>query len=263
MARFIIIPFGLIGDTFGTLPLIKEIALEAQAKREECFVGCHREAWPIIQLLPKKYQVRNIDDAGEGIGGKAYVVDLQAAFHFTEKKQVYMTQAYYHTVGRPIPYLPERPELELDESLVECHASVADFGLAPFARSLPPNQRWPKERWQDFVEAFPNRQFLLYGSSHRGDDINLVSGPNVKPYFDHSIEELCLSIRGLRNGLISVSTGPSHIAYAVGTRNYLMINQGAFAKNPDAVSIEDPVSTLSSQRVIDVIRATEAADEQR
>ena len=215
-------------------------------------------------MIPKKYGIKFIDDAGDGIGGKVYLIDLQAAFHFSTKKQCYMTQAYYHTVGRPIPFQVPRPELELNES--KKVPAEGDVGLAPFARSIGPDQKWDQKRWQALVDAFPGRKFLLYGVSRKsdgsGDDPKFVVGSNVEPSFDHDLEQLCLSIRDLRYGLVSVSTGPSHVAFATSTPCVLLINQGLFAFNPDSyangLAIKETVWSIPVEKVVEKVRSLEA-----
>lgn len=244
----ILVPFGLIGDTVGTLKIIAEAAEKSLKKSEPFFVGCHREAWPIIQMLPKRLMIRNFDDAAEGSCGKVYALDLNDAFHFSNRKPCYMSQAYYNAVGWPIPFSPELPDLELDEYVIGDGAH-GDIGLAPFARSLPDHQKWPRERWQELVDSYPGFQFVLYGAKERGDDPQFVTGPNVKAFFDHPLKELARSIRDLRRALVSVSTGPSHIAFAVHTPTVLLIDQGPFAKAPHAHAIEKHVTEITVEEV--------------
>jgi ADP-heptose:LPS heptosyltransferase len=241
----VIIPWGLIGDTVGTLKIVAEMAEKCLKKPEPFFVGCHREAWPIIQLLPKRLKIRNIDDAGEGTCGKVYALDLTEAFGYSTKKPCYMSQAYYSTIGWPVPFTPDLPELELgDETAVQY-----DIGLAPFARSLPDHQKWPRERWQALVDAYPEKRFVLYGAAARGDDPEFVTGKNVWPLFDYPLDHVARSIRDLEVCLVSVSTGPSHISFATKTPCVLLIDQGPFAKAPHAVAIEKHVTEITVDEV--------------
>lgn len=241
-------PWGLIGDSVGALKIIAEAAEKALKRNEPFFVGCHREAWPIIQLLPKRLKIRNVDDMGEGSCGKVYALDLTEAFAYSNKKPCYMSQAYYATIGWPVPFTPDLPELELDPYVIGDGAH-GDIGLAPFARSLPDHQKWPRERWQALVDAYPDRTFVLYGATERGDDPEFVTGLNVNTFFDNPLAEVARSIRDLKQCLVSVSTGPSHIAYAVHTPTVLLIDQGPFAKAPHALAIEKHVTEITVEEV--------------
>jgi hypothetical protein len=244
----LVIPFGLIGDTIGTIPAIDYLARERKKKDDTLFVSVHYDGRPVLEMAEsyQREEWRFADWKGDGIPhGEIKQINLpKVANSFGTR--MYMTQAYFGGLNLPIPETPPRPKL-----LIRGADIVMDghYGLAPFARSLGPGEKWDRFKWQRLVDSMPDKQFVLYGS-HR-DDPEFVTGPNVTPYFDRPLERVCHSMKYLTHGLISVSTGLSHLAYALGVKNYLLIRQGPFACNPSAIRME-PMKTPDSMTLEDV-----------
>ena len=257
-------PIGPIGDFCGTVPATLALAAKAQAAGDHLTLFYQPCVNGLARLLPKRFDIELVphhDTNGLARGsadGKIvadYIFDLGKAFHWCSAREVYQTRYYFLEAGLTVPDDTPRPEFELDES-----AKVdidAEWGLAPFSRCLPPEQRWPQHLWQALVDVLPDRKFVLYGQEGV-DDPSFVTGKNVVPFFAHTLEQALLSIRDLRHGLISVSTGPSHLAYAVKQHNLLLINQGAFCKNPEAHRIETFIPKIKVGEVRKAMRLRES-----
>ena len=234
----------LIGDYLGTIP-----ATLALATRGHVTMRVHPKVAPLAALLPKRYGIAVVVSE-ERAKDATHRLDLFGTARWSNANGVYMTQGFFHNLGLPIPVVPPRATLELDES--KKVPIAGDVGLAPFARSLNATERWPRERWQALVDAFPDVRFLLYGDT-RVDDPQYVTGPNVTPFFGYSIEQAALSIRDLKRCLISVVTGLSHLAFAVGQTNVVLSEQAPWGKNPEAIKIERRVDTISVATVARVL----------
>jgi hypothetical protein len=244
-------PVTPIGDALGTVPAMLAVAKNCQENGEHLRVRWTPNplAYWAYNLMPKKYDVEWIlsDDALEN---PTHQINLTTTAHYSSQHGLYMTQGFFKDVGLPIPSTPPRAELEVDESTKV--GILGDVGLSPFSRCLPTHEKWPQQQWQRLVDAFPDVRFLLYGDE-RYDDPRYVTGPNVIPFFGYTVQQLVISIRDLPKCVISVSTGTSHIAHAVQQKNILLISQGPFAKNPDAIKIERHVEGIAFDLVRDAL----------
>lgn len=254
-------PIGPIGDFIGTVPATIAAAERANAEGKRLRLYHQPGITDLVRALPKRLNIEAIahhDTDGlsrghaDGSIPADYAFDLMKAFSWCSQREVYQTRYYFGEVGLPIPQHDVRPEFELPPS----RAIELDWGLAPFARCLPDEQRWPRKLWQALVDVMPDRSFTLFGQAGV-DDPNYVTGRNVVPCFGRSLSHVCEIIRDLRFGLVSVSTGPSHIAYAVGQHNVLLINQGRFCWNPDADAITELIPKIKVGTVRAAMRERE------
>lgn len=240
-----------IGDFLGTMP-----ATCARAELGPVELYVHPSARACASMIPKRYGVEIIA-CDEDVYAD-YTYELTAASRVsTAFRPLYMTQSFFRQVRLPMPAIAPRPELELDES--RRVSLEGDVGLAPFARSLAPDEFWPKDRWQQLVDRFPAVRFVLYGVEGV-DDAQYVIGPNVTPFFGYSVEQAVLSIRDLRTCLVSVVTGLSHVAFAVNQPNIVFSGQGPWGNQPDGIRIAGPVNTLPVNTVVDELERVLAGD---
>lgn len=210
-------PNDLIGDFIGTIPAMQ--ALPAGTE----FIIKH----PMAELL----ELARLPRCNEIGADKAF--DLHGAFALADKKQLHMNQANFHFVGLPVPEEIPRAKLYIKPEVVP----VFDYVLAPFSRSLPPEQKW--DHWQSLVNAMPDKKFALLGNSTY-DGEGYVTGDNVTPIFNRSMNYVS-NVLLQSGGLISGVTGISHLAFALGVKNWLFFEQGTWAKSPEAILL--PMST--------------------
>lgn len=240
----------LIGDTIGTLPAMMALSLTIN---DMLFV--HSACPQVFKMIPKKYDNIVPISALERIDTRIIQVDLHGAFKIASENNLHMTQAYFEMFGLPRPETIPQPELEF--KLEHSMPANMDYALAPFSRSLPDTERWPQEKWQELVDNNQNRKFVLYGNSNY-DDPNFLKGLNLFPMFDHPLADVAFSLSNLKYGLISVVTGISHMAHAIGTKHILLHNQGAWGINPNALHIQsNPVSDITLDRVQELMALTE------
>ena len=239
-------PDGLIGDFLGTIP-----AMIHYAKQDDVEVKIHPEARQLLKLIPKKYDIKEFD--GRVVAKTAYkelhYFDVSKAFALAQEKGLYMSQAHFGVLGLPIPEVPPKAELEFPET----RWPRVDYIISPFARSLPPEQKWSIENWQQLINELPEYEFAVVGSSLH-DEKGQLTGKNVLEYYDHPFVDVCNLFKNSEHGLISVITGTSHLAFHLGVKNYLLNNQGKYwGVNPDAINITDEIPYLKPEDVIKVL----------
>lgn len=203
-------PNTLIGDFIGTIP-----AMQSLQDSEFAIHDCMLELFEMAGLR-------------RSFGTPDISFDLHGAFALADKEGLHMTQANYHFVGLPIPKEPQRASLEVLPMPVD----KFDYIIAPFSRSLPEDQLWPY--WQQLVYRMPDKSFAVLGAN--SDNSGYISGKNVTPVFGQSFNYVSNLL--LNSQLISVVTGISHLAHALGVKNYLFCAQyGKWGVNPDAVKM--------------------------
>ena len=230
---------GLIGDFLGVMPLMADLRAEGPLEIE-----IHPEAEALFRLFPKSLDMR-LKRLPDEAYDRVLNLDISAAFTISHQRNYYMSQAHFACLGRPVPDVP--PKAALEYSTVE--VPVCDYVIAPFSRSLPPQERWPAAQWQDLIDTMPDLQFCLIG--HDRDDPDFVSGPNVTQFFGHPLESLISLLKAARKGLISIVSGPSHLAFHLSVPNVLLTNQHmTWGNNPDAIQIWDPIPKLQARDLI-------------
>lgn len=223
----------LIGDFLGTIPAMVELS-----KQEPLHVIINDKVEGLFDLIPKKYGIKRVYDKPYD---KAF--DLHAAFKLASIENLHMIQSYFPFVGLPIPNNIPRPELEFDKT-EPC--TKYDYILAPFSRSLPPEQLWQQEKWVELVKSMPDKQFILFGNSKY--DTNFINEPNCVSVFDRPFDVVCNLIQQSK-AVISVVTGISHLCFALDKTNYLFFNQGLWGKNIDAICFDGLIPNISVDEV--------------
>lgn len=235
-------PIGLIGDFIGSIPVMIDLA-----KRDGGLnVIIHPEAEKLWSLIPKKYNIQKTEPGAKW----DKELDLSSAFKYANIMNLHMIQAHYFFVDLPVPKTIPRPEL----SYISNMHYVTDYIIAPFSRSLPAEQLWQKEKWQQMVNIMQDKQFVFFGNSSY-DDKEFLKGPNVRYMFDMSFDNVCLTMKNAIHGVISVVTGISHLAFALNVPNYLFINQGTWGKNPEAEIFDGYIPNITVQQVVRTLRS--------
>lgn len=232
---------GLIGDFLGVIPVMMELS-----KHDELQVNIHPEAEPIFKLISKKYNIKMQQDSMQY--NRIYELDISKAFDLASLHNYYMSQSHFAYLGLPVPAAPPKAELEFEETEVP----VYDYIVAPFSRSLPPDQRWPKDQWQELVTQLSDYSLCVIG--HERDEKNFVTGTNISYMYNEPIVEVIKVLKKAKKGLISVVSGPSHLAFHLGVKNYLLTNQSmTWGNNPEAVMVYGYIPELKPVKVIEVL----------
>ncbi|GAO43784.1 glycosyltransferase family 9 protein [Flavihumibacter petaseus] len=231
-------PDGLIGDFLGTIPAMIDVA-----RIHQLDVVIHPEARELFDLIPKRYGITAIDEPGSNDGYDYHgTMDISAAFTLSHQKDYYMSQAHMELLGLWVS--PQPPKAELD--IPDIDVPVADFILAPFSRSLPSEQKWPAAQWQKLVDMHPDKTFVVIG--HDRDPRRFITGRNVLDAYAQPITEVCNLLKKARRGLISVVSGPSHLAFHLGVKNYLLTNQNmTWGNNPDAIQLRHQIPNMTAE----------------
>lgn len=233
---------GLIGDFLGAVPVMIELS-----KQDELHLKIHPEAEPIFHLIPKKYKIK-LQQMEDALYDKVVELNISEAFTLANENNYYMSQSHFAYLGLPVPAIPLKAELEYESADVP----VYDFILAPFSRSLPPKERWPREQWQNLTDLLPNFSFCIIG--HDRDEKNYVTGKNVTQMYNESLVKLMTVLKNARGGLISVVSGPSHLAFHLGVKSFLLTNQNmTWGNNPEAVKIEEYIPELKAEKVVEIV----------
>lgn len=234
---------GLIGDFLGFIPVITELA-----KQDELHLSIHPESASLFSLIPKKL---NISQQQPVHYNKILKLDAYEACGISRIHNYYMSQAHFAYLGMPVPKIPPKAELEF----ATLNVASFDYILAPFSRSLPNEQQWPKEQWQKLVDQMPQCSFCIIG--HERDDQHLISGNNVTALYNKPIVEVINVLKKAKRGLISVVSGPSHMAFHLSVKNYLLTNQQmTWGNNPDAIQIRDYLPALTAERLTTILQTS-------
>jgi len=236
---------GLIGDAIGSLPATYALATAHANQNIYCYFA-HKQ---IFGMIPPKYSNIKPIEVLDGPHLDVRQFDLTGAFAYATYNNLHMTQAHFKFLGLPVPSIPIRPELHIieDQNYTFDYGDI-DYAIAPFSRSLPEDQKWPKHKWQQLVDSMPDKKFLLFGDS-RHDNRILIHGVNVSYMFDFPLNSVAQQMQKLKSGVISVVTGISHMAHALKVKNYLLECQGSWGVNPDAIRIHAPVHQISVEEV--------------
>lgn len=236
---------GLIGDFIGTIPVMIHLASKSPEGLQ--VAGVWSEIREIFGMIPSKYKITEALSEQ----GADHKLDLEEAFRIASVRGLHMTQAHFAVLGLDVPDKPVRPELEIEMNGAPIKMK-GDYIISPFSRSLPEDQRWPSQYWQELVDTMDDKQFILLGSQKRGDDFNYIMGDNVSKFFDCSFNYVAALLENNRN-LIGLVSGLSHMAYALNVNTWLLAGQtGAWGLNPEATMI--PVAGLKPEDLIDILK---------
>lgn len=224
---------GLIGDFLGSIP-----AIQALGKTDRLVVEIHPEAQKLVPLI------NNPDDivftTNPSGGSISHTLHSATAFSIATSKDLYMSQAFFQQVGLPIPTTPPKASLKYDNVDVP----IFDYIISPFARSLPDRQKLDRKIWQELVDSMPDKKFCVLGTT-KYDDLWFITGPNVEPKYDFTFTYVANLLAKATEGLISLVTGTSHLAFHLGVKNYLINNQDfKWGTNPDARCLRHDIPSL-------------------
>lgn len=230
----------LIGDLVNTLPVMTDLSNKYEGLR--VMQSLDEGKW-IYPLIPKDKNISLVPEDNVC----SLMMDLVAAFKFGSENDQHMSQCHHHLFGLPTPARPIRPKLEVPDIDVP----IYDYIFAPFSRSLPADQKWPIKNWIELLTDLTRVGFrvAVFGNSKYDSPLEFGSYSE----FDRPMIEVLSMIKKCRQGVISVVTGISHLAYAMNTKNYLFCNQGAWGKNPDAICLETYIPKITSDEVLTLI----------
>jgi len=241
---------GLIGDYFGQIPVIIELS-----KEFDVTIKLHPETEELFELLPKSLGIKKLENINQTFDS-SIELDIHKAFSDAHKHNLYMTQAYYPQVNLPIPEKAPKAPLELGPlygGVIYTGYPSFDIIFAPFARSLPEEQKWSQENWQKLADSLPNEDICVLGS--KTDPINYIQGKNV----------ICINGLPLKNAfkilgnsglLVSVVTGTSHVAFHMGIDNIVLNSQlMTWGRTPSGVHIDKDIQKITVEEVIDKIKS--------
>ena len=164
-------PDGLIGDFLGTIPVMQEIAL----LHDGADVIIHPEAEGLFSLIPEDYKLRRVVDTNvksisykeSGYDGY-YNIDCGKAFGVGCQAGLYMTQAHFKYFGLSVPLIPPKAHLKFVYNSYNSN-QICDVLVSPFSRSLPEDQKWPREKWMQLFISNPLIKFGVLGNSKHDD----------------------------------------------------------------------------------------------
>lgn len=230
---------GLIGDVLGTYPTLQKLS-----EKEIVFVKVHPEVKQMFNLI-KTNRLQEIETLpSEDI----ITLQSQEAFGIANTHNWYMTQAFMKQAGLEVPEIAPKAKLNYDSSSIP--VPPVDYLISPFARSLPLDQKWQREKWQELVTKMKNKTFGVLGN-YKYDDPMYLNGSNVRSFYSLSFDTLCKVFKNA-GCLISVVTGTSHLAFHLGVKNVLLNNQGfTWGTNPEAICLRDYIPNITVEQVIE------------
>jgi hypothetical protein len=236
---------GLLGDFLGTIPVMVDLASQCGGLT----VIPHPDARWIFPYIDC-----NSLSIAEPHCRADMELDLSAAFRLADSMGLYMSQAHYPLMGLPLPSHPRKAPLKIPSTGRE---KDLDYVVAPFSRSLPPEQKWPLGAWKELFAAHPGLVFGVLANTKYDAAIREFEGPeNVRTLPDLSFDHMIDCLLAARKGLLSIVTGPSHLAYHLGVRNILLVNQGTWGRNPEAACIETYIPTITPAEIASVMKGS-------
>lgn len=236
---------GLIGDFLGTIP-----AMQKLAEKDTVVVKVHPEAKGLFELIETYHLTDkdNIDFFIEPEWDKKITFNSSEAFGIANTHNWYMTQAFMKQAGLEVPKIAPKAKLNYGSSSIPI--PPVDYLISPFARSLPLDQKWQREKWQELVSKLKNKTFGVLGN-YKYDDPMYLNGSNVRLFYSLSFDTLCKVFKNA-GCLISVVTGTSHLAFHLGVKNVLLNNQGfAWGTNPEAICLREYIPNITVEQVIE------------
>lgn len=242
---------GLIGDTLGMFPFLIDLA----KKHQGIILILEGSAFGLknlFELIPKKYNIKIVDENFQLPENEQVInLNLVRAFNFSVKNKIHMTQSYYEQACLPTPPTPLKPELDIPFVSVPQY----DYALAPFSRSLPEYQKWQQDKWNKLVDSMPDKKFVVFGDDRHDPKDFIFIKDNVEHMYGKSLIEVMNVMKKCRNGVISVITGISHIAYAIDVKCYLFNNQPmAWGNNFDAIQMKKRIPDITPEEVLQVLQ---------
>jgi hypothetical protein len=222
----------LIGDVLGTFPVLQQLNAAFGAE-----VIVPEEIVPFYSLVPNIRLLRGICTNWDRR------FNLDKAF----TRSVYMSAAHHEDMGFPRPKVAPKASL----NVIPMNVGSFDYVIAPFSRSLPIEQKWDMHNWMILCRSMPDKKFGLFG--HWRDDMPRVIPPNLTLLYDLDWNLVCNLMLSAKEGVISVVTGISHLAFHLGVKNYVLTNQGGpgtWGVSPDAIAIQDPIPSLTVEQLI-------------
>lgn len=225
---------GLIGDFLGTVPAMQELA-----KSNRLVVEIHPEAEKLVSIIDNPNDIIfSINPSG---GSVDKLLNSSKAFSIATANDWYMTQAFMYQVGLPVPLVPPKAILKYSTAPITSY----DYIVSPFARSLPSDQKLSRKVWQGLIDSMPNKTFCIIGDT-KYNDLGFLQGHNVAIEFDKPFDYVCNLLVSANEGLISVVTGTSHLAFHLGVKNWILNNQDfKWGTNPDGISIRESIPTIT------------------
>lgn len=240
----------LIGDFLGCLPTLQHLCQE-----HDVYIDYAEECNSLYELIPRENNIVAVRSEQRVDYMATYRIDISRAFDNSHRdNNWYMSQAFFKEVDLPVPHIAPKASLEYGqtpkEKLVNIHIETPNnfYLISPFARSLPTEQLWSKEKWEDLIKLNPEKKFLVLGNTNY-NPTNYIAGENVHDYYDYPLIKVASLMQGSR-GLISVVTGTSHLAFHLGVKNIVLNNQNmTWGRNPDGIHIETNIQNLKPEEV--------------
>jgi hypothetical protein len=262
-----------IGDMICSFPLI--IAISREAKEVYVEIGTKHienkiKMEKLFEFFPKKYNVKKYDSKlnydkkivippHHSLKSRPIFLGEDVEFFRIQNylnDKIHMTQVNFQYANIKIPKKPIRPELQIPYIKTESY----DYLLAPYAYSLNESEFLQDKVWQTLIDAFPDKKFGIFGQQKY--DNKKLSGKNLIYIFDKSYAEVANIMR--RSGpLISVVTGLSHLAFALGTPHIQLTNQSFWSINPNAIAIVEskPICFFPEKQLINLIKRIENGEQ--
>jgi len=237
---------GLVGDFLGTIP-----AMQALHKDDsDVVVKVHPEAEGLFDLIKGNGLIK-FNDSMKNIESKfdkEITFNSSEAFGIANTYNWYMTQAFMKQAGLEVPEIAPKAKLNYGSSSIP--VPTVDYLISPFARSLPLDQKWQREKWQELVTKMKDKTFGVLGN-YKYDDPMYLNGKNVRLFYSLSFDFLCRLFINSK-ALISVVTGTSHLAFHLGLKNILLTNQFmTWGNNPEAIKLTRNIHDIQINEVIE------------
>jgi ADP-heptose:LPS heptosyltransferase len=198
-----------LGDSLCALPVLESLRQE-HPNLEILF---RNES--VAQLMPKNLRERCSWDLKNG-GYDVLVLGMwEAVKRFG--RIAHPTQLLYMLAGLEPPKEVPRPKIVFDNN-----APAYDYVVAPFTKD-DRERGWDIDSWSDLfrqlAESDPGATICVVG----GKSDHVFAHNAVSHCYGQSLAYVASMIKNARRAVITLDSGPSHIAHAVNSKNHILL----------------------------------------
>jgi ADP-heptose:LPS heptosyltransferase len=265
--RLVVVNDPSIGDALMCAPVVEALA-RAHAPAEVYVAWRNREVGEIIALPENALPVEAIPRDWSILARDVTQLDTWSAYGYGQPTVGHPTQYVFRQAGLPAPLwdnLP-RPRLrQLEEAVATVageHEAVPDFIVAPFTRD-PLLRDFP---WQEYPRLFralnavyPGCDILVIGGAEDREKVAICVGDTpVRSSLGLPLAVLARLMQLARIAVITVCSGPSHLAWAARVTTHLILTSSrlppGWVTYPGALVHRSPNTSLPVEQILEILK---------
>jgi ADP-heptose:LPS heptosyltransferase len=243
----------LIGDSLSFVPFLLALA---EKHGEVCVTGIFSEAVkPLIDRMPITFRIQDQHTPG-------LKTDVTAALGYchSQRRDLHMAQSYFALNHMPIPEVPMRLDMVVDDTAFLRSQPLPYAVISPFSRSdAGHNKLWYEDRWAQVITRLRQsygREVFVLGDDK--DNFYAYINAGAVPIRNRALPEV-LSVIRHADVLITIDNGISHLAHFGGVDRHVLLYPMCLSKawvdNPLAKKIYGRPSDITPAQVLGAAEA--------